>query len=367
MCPMAKDYYDILGVSREAQKEEIKKAFRKLAHQYHPDKQGGDEARFKEVNEAYAVLSDDKRRAEYDRYGKTFGDAGGGGQHAGGFDFSGFDFSDFAQGGFGGQQVDFDLGTIFGDMFGGGRSGARTPRGRDISVDMELSFKESVFGVTRKVVLTKMSACEECKGSGARVGTKPVTCRTCSGAGKIHETRRTMFGTFATARECAVCHGTGKIPEEKCGTCAGNGVVRKEEEIPIAIPVGVNSGEMVRLTGAGEMVPHGVPGDLYVKIHVKADPRFKKEGNDIVMTHSIKLTDAILGVTHDIETLDGLISVKIPEGISHGERLRVKGKGVPSGKAGARGDLYLVIHITIPTKLSRTAKKAIDVLREEGL
>ncbi len=361
---MSKDYYRILGVERGASKEEIKKAFHKLAHQYHPDKQGGDEQRFKEANEAYAVLSDDKKRAEYDTYGQTFGGGAGGHAH-GGQGFGGFDFSGFGQG-FGGQGVEFDLGDMFGDLFGGGRRG-RTPRGRDISIDIELSFKESVFGVERRVLLTKLSSCEECGGSGARKGTNLVSCGACNGAGKVHETRQTMFGTFSATRECTVCRGSGKVPEEKCGACAGHGVARREEEIPVAVPAGIDDGEMVRLTGAGEAIPGGVSGDLYVKIHVKRDPRFIKEGNDIVMRHSIKLTDAILGAKHELETLDGPLSIKIPEGVTHGERLRVKGKGVPSGRGNTRGDLYITLDIKIPTKLSKNARKAVDILREEGV
>ena len=360
---MSKDYYNILGVERNASKDEIKKAFRKLAHKYHPDKAEGDETKFKEAGEAYAVLSDDKKRAEYDAYGQTF--AGGGGPQGG---FGGFDFSDFArQGGFGGQGVEFDLGDIFGEFFGGGGR-TRTKRGRDISIDIELSFKESVFGVERKVLLQKMSECDECSGRGARPGTELVTCSACNGAGKVHETKQTMLGVFSTTRACEVCHGTGEVPKEKCGTCAGQGVVRRQEEIPIVVPPGIESGEMVRLTGAGEAVPGGVPGDLYVKVHVKADSRFKKEGADIVMTHHVKLTDAILGAKHDIETLDGPLSVKIPAGVSHGERLRVKGKGVPYDSSGSsRGDLYIKIDIKLPAKLSRKAKKLVEALREEGV
>jgi molecular chaperone DnaJ len=358
---MSKDYYNILGVERNASKDEIKKAFRKLAHQYHPDKQGGDEQRFKEAGEAYSVLSDDKKRAEYDAYGQTFT---GGGPSSGAGDFGGFDFSGFGGHGFGGQGVEFDLGDMFGEFFGGGRS--RTPRGRDISIDIEISFKESVFGVERRVLIAKMSTCDECGGTGAQKGTEMMTCSACSGAGKVHETRQTMLGVFSTTRACTVCNGTGKVPREKCGGCAGHGVRRREEEIPVAVPAGIENGEMVRLTGAGEAIPNGVAGDLYVKIHVKHDTRFKKEGSDIVMTHSIKISDAVLGAKHEIETLDGPLTLKIPEGVSHGERLRVKGKGVPMGRS-SRGDLYIKIDIKIPSKLSKTAKKAFETLRAEGV
>ena len=362
---MAKDYYKILGVERTASKDDIKKAFRKLAHQHHPDKQGGDEQRFKEIGEAYSVLSDDKKRAEYDTYGQTF-TGGGPGQGAGGFDFNGFDFSNFARSGFGQQGgVEFDLGDLFGDFFGGGTR-QRQQRGRDISIDIELSFKESVFGVERRVLLAKVGTCATCAGTGAKKGTETITCTTCNGAGKIHETRHTMFGAFATSHPCTACRGAGKVPREKCDTCGGHGVLRREEEVVIAIPAGIEHGEMVRLTGGGEATPGGVPGDLYVKVHVKADKRYRKEGSDIVMPLAIKLSTALLGDSIELETLEGPMTLKIPAGITAGERLRIKGKGVASRRA-SRGDLYVEISISIPTKLSKKAKEAIEQLRSEGL
>lgn len=363
----AKDYYSILGVDKQASKDEIKKAFRKLAHKYHPDKSGGDEQKFKEIGEAYATLSDDKRRAEYDAYGRTFGSGGSPGQ---GGSSQGWDFSQFSQGfgGFGGAPfgangVEFDLGDIFGDFFGGGR---QARRGRDISIDVELSFKESIFGVTREVLLMKTGVCKECAGGGAKKGTKLSTCTTCNGAGKVHETRQTMLGTFATTRLCATCHGAGKIPETPCTACKGQGVVRQEEALRIAVPAGIEDGEMIRMPGAGEAVSHGAQGDLYVKVHVKQDARFRREGHNIVMPFSIKLTDALLGAVYTVETLDGPLSVTIPQGITHGERLRVKGKGVPQ-RGGARGDLYISMDIQVPNKLSRKAKQAAEALREEGI
>ena len=356
-----KDYYSILGVDKNASKADIKKAFRTLAHKYHPDKKSGDEARFKEIGEAYSVLSDEKKRAEYDAYGRTFAGAGAGGGQP-----FGFDFSNFSQGfGGGGQQhVEFDLGDIFGDFFGG--RGSRERRGRDISIDIELTFKEAVFGIERRVLITKVGTCDECSGTGARKGTKQASCGTCNGSGKVHEARQTMFGAFSTTRMCEVCHGTGSVPKEKCGTCAGVGVLRKQEEVVVAIPAGINNGEMIRLSGAGEAVPGGAAGDMYVKVHVKSDPHFKKEGYDLILPLSIKLTDALLGASKKIETLDGEITLKIPQGVSYGERLRIKGKGVPKG-AGARGDLYVKINIQIPGKLSKKASSAAEVLRDEGI
>lgn len=352
---MSKDYYNTLGIKKGASKDEVKKAFRKLAHKYHPDKNGGDDIKFKEVSEAYNVLSDEKKRNEYDTYGSTFG---GGGPQGG---FGGYDFSG-AQGGFNAQG--FDFGDIFGDIFGGG--GQQQKRGRDISIDIEVSFRDAVFGVERKVLLTKTSECAPCKGSGAKKGSEMETCKACNGNGQIHETKRSMLGTFTSARACDQCRGTGKIPKDKCVECKGIGVARKEEEITINIPANVNNGEMVRMTGAGETIPGGIAGDLYVKLHVQDDKNFTREGYNLRTSLSIKLTDALLGSEYKLETLDGTLSVKIPSGASPNEILRLKEKGIkmPNGK---RGDLLIKLNIKLPNKLSRKAKKMVEALREEGV
>lgn len=354
-----KDYYQILGVARNATTDDVKKAFRKLAHKYHPDKSSGNAEKFKEASEAYSVLSDEKKRAEYDSYGRTFS---GGGQNAqGGPDFGGFDFSSMGGEGF----QDFDLGDIFGEFFGGGTR-ERVPRGRDISVDIELPFSEGVFGTERRILLTKTALCDLCRGSGGKPGTEMVDCTTCNGKGKIHETKRSFLGTFTSVRVCATCAGTAKIPKEKCSRCKGFGVLRKEEEATVSIPPGITDGEMIRLGGAGEAVPHGVPGDLYVKIHVKRHPVFHKEGANLLMDLKVKLSDALLGSEYNVQTLDGNISVKIPEGVSVGEILRVRGKGVPLDK-GRRGDLLIKLHIQFPSRLSKKAKDAVRTLKEEGV
>lgn len=356
---MQKDYYSILGVEKGASKDEIKRAFRKLAHKYHPDKKGGDESKFKEVNEAYSILSDDKKRAEYDTYGQTFGDGGNPFGGAGGFDFSGFQG---AASGFNSA----DLGDIFGEFFGGGGRRSNVKRGRDISIDFEISFEESIFGAERKVLLNKTSTCEECDGTGAKKGTKMKKCQTCNGQGSVHETKKTFFGTFTSTAECSTCHGAGEVPKELCKKCSGIGVVKKEEEITIKIPAGIENGEMIRLSGMGEAVPRGITGDLYAKVHVSRHPVFRREGSNLVMDLNIKLTDAILGGEYTINTLDGKLKLKIPKGASFGEILRIKGKGVPIDSR-RRGDLLVHLNIKLPAKLSKKTEKLIKELREEGI
>ncbi len=356
---MAKDYYAILGVERQAGDEDIKKAFRKLAHKYHPDKKGGDELKFKEISEAYAVLSDKRKRQEYDSYGRVFSDGSG---PQGGFSgFQGFNGAGFDPS----QMEGFDLGDIFGDIFGGAR-GQRTRRGRDISIDLELDFKDSVFGVERKILVTKTSECTTCSGTGAKSNTDFETCTTCNGNGNIHETKRSILGTFDSVRQCDICHGRGKLPKEKCGDCAGIGVRKAEQEIRVSIPANINNGEMIRMSGAGEAIPGGVPGDLYVKLHVQPDPLFRKEGFNLQTDLKVKLTDALLGSEYTVKTLDGNIKVKIPSGAAPNEILRVKGKGVPINDS-KRGDLLIQLKIQLPKKLSRRAKKIVEQLKDEGI
>lgn len=358
-----KNYYDILGVTKSASEDDIKKAFRKLAHKYHPDKKGGDEQKFKEVSEAYAVLSDKKKRNEYDTYGRSFNGAAGGPQGG----FGGFDFSQFSgtQGfNFNGQQFEFDLGDIFGDAFGGGQRGRA--RGRDISIDIELTFKEAVFGVERRVLIAKMAVCDVCTGTGAQQGSKLKTCSACNGKGSIRETRNTMFGAFTSSRTCPTCHGKGQLPEQTCTACGGAGVRKRQEEIRLVIPAGVEDGEMVRMPGKGEAVAGGTPGDLYVKLHVKADPRFVREGNNLVTPLAVKLSDALLGGQFTVPTLDGDERVSVPQGVAHGQIVRVRGQGVPYGR-GSRGDLMVQVQIELPKKLSRAAKDLVEKLRAEGL
>ena len=360
---MSKDYYEILGVQKNATKDEIKKAFYKLAHKHHPDKKDGNEAKFKEVNEAYQVLSDDNKRAKYDQFGPQYANMGGGGyQGQGGFE--GFDFSGFQNGNMG---FDFgNLNDIFSDFFAGGMGRPQPRRGRDISTEIQISFADSVFGVNRKILITKTSSCLTCHGSGGKIGTKMETCKTCNGQGQIRETKRSFLGNISSTKICDYCLGVGKVPKEKCETCRGAGILRREEEISIAVPAGIRDGEMIRMTGMGEAVSQGTTGDLYTKITVAPHATFKRDGHDLVMNLNLKLSEALLGAKHKIETLDGIIEVTIPEGVGINETLRVRGKGVPHSK-GKRGDLLIKLNIKLPGKLSRKSREIIEELKKEGI
>jgi molecular chaperone DnaJ len=351
-----KDYYEVLGLKKGASRDEVKKAFRKLAAEHHPDKATGNEAKYKEITEAYAVLGDEKKKAEYDTYGHAFQGGGGGG---------GFNWADFGQG-FGGQggSFEFDLGDIFENFgFGGGK---RAARGRDISIDINLTFAESIFGTTRNVLITKNSACTHCDGSGAKKGTAMMTCETCNGNGKVRETRQSFMGTFQTVRECATCAGTGKIPKERCGFCAGAGIAKAEEDITIKVAAGIQNGEVIRMTSRGEAIPRGQSGDLYIKVQVESHPTIKRDGTTLYTKLPIKFTDALLGAEYQVETLDGAMTVSIPMGITHGELLRIKNKGVPID-ARTRGDFMVRVDIAFPKNLSKSAKKLVEELRKEGI
>lgn len=363
---MSKDYYNTLGVNKGASKDEIKKAFYKLAQKHHPDKKGGNEAKFKEANEAYQILSDDEKRARYDQFGTGYENINqGGGYQQGGF--GGFDFSGFQNG----ENTDFDFGNlndIFSDFFAGGMGGGRTQarRGRDISTEIQISFKDAIFGISRKILITKTSNCSTCGGKGAKPGSKMEICKKCNGQGSIREAKRTILGTISSTKLCEVCIGSGEVPKELCEKCNGRGVLRQEEEISLEIPAGIRDGEMIRMSGMGEAISKGTPGDLYIKINVASHPVFKREGHDLVMNLNIKLSDALLGTEYPIETLDGNINVKIPEGVTMNEILRVKGKGVPNPKT-KRGDLLIKLHIKLPNKLSRKERELVEQLKKEGI
>ena len=362
-----KDYYNTLGISKNASKNEIKKAFYKLAQKYHPDKKGGDEKKFKQVNEAYQVLSDDAKRSKYDQFGSSFDNMGQGyGANTGQSGFGGFDFSGFQN-----DSAEFDFGNlndIFSDFFTGGmgRSKTQARRGRDISTEIQISFSDAIFGINRKILITKISSCPTCNASGAKPDTRMETCKYCNGQGKIHEAKRTILGTISSTKICEECLGSGQVPKEKCETCKGKGVFRREKEISINIPAGIRDGEMIRMTGEGEAIAKGTPGDLYIKINVAIHPIFKREGNNLIMNLDLKLTDALLGTKYSIKTLDGNIEVKIPEGVSINEILRIKGHGVPISKS-KRGDLLIKLNIKLPRKLSHKSKEIIEQLKKEGI
>lgn len=368
---MANNYYEILGVEKNASADEIKKAYRKLAHKYHPDKGAGNEPKFKEVNEAYQVLSDKEKKSQYDQYGQTFEDAqrngqgypGGGFGGAGGpFGAGGFDFS-----GFGGQGgVEFDLGDIFGDLFGGQRQRQeRRTRGIDLEMPLTISFEEAVFGVKRSITLEKKDACKTCEGSGAKPGTKVVTCSVCHGQGQIRTQRRTIFGNVASSSICEKCEGSGQVPEDPCSTCKGSGIMRQEKTIEVQIPAGIDNGQRVRVTGEGELGYRGSkPGDLYLSIRVKPHKEFKRQNTDLFKDLPISFTQAALGTKIEVETLDGVIELKIPAGTQAGKILRVGGKGVPIINSSKRGDLFITVRVIIPHKLSKEENELLKKLAQ---
>lgn len=366
---MAKDYYNILGVSKGASGDEIKRAFRKKAHEYHPDKGSGNAEKFKEVNQAYQVLSDSQKRQQYDQYGQTFDEAarnGGGGfnYQTGGNPFGGFDF-----GGFGGQNgVEFDLGDIFGDMFGGrSERQSRRSRGIDLEMGINISFEEAVFGVEKTLTLEKQDACKTCGGSGAAPGSKVVTCPKCHGQGQIRTQRRTIFGMVASSAACDRCEGMGKIPEVACKTCSGSGVLRQEKTIAVKIPAGIDNGQRIRVAGEGEAGYRGSsPGDLYLAVKVSSSKEFERDGFTLLKELPISFTQAALGAKIILKTLDGDIELKIPAGTQSGTVLKVKNRGVPHiNNPSSRGDLLITARVVTPGKLSKKEKELLKTLAGE--
>jgi len=349
---MAKrDYYEILGVSRNASTEDIKKAYRKKARQYHPDANPDDpnaEAKFKELSEAYVVLSDPEKRSNYD----NFGHAGVDGQGFGGF--GGF------QGGFG----DFGgLGDIFEMFFGSGtRRRAGPERGADIRVDLEITLKEAAFGLEREVKVPRVEECSTCGGSGAAAGSRPVACPACGGKGQVQYAQNTPFGRIIQTRTCERCRGAGKFIEKPCPTCRGSGQVRKTRQIKVKVPAGVDSGSRLRVAGEGEAGIRGGPrGDLYVYIHVKPHKIFKRENDDLICEINITFVQAALGDEVEVPTLEGSAKIKIPEGTQSGTIFRMKGKGIPNVSGYGRGDQHVVARVVTPVRLSEKQK---TILRE---
>lgn len=362
-----KNYYEVLGVSKDASKDEIKKAYRKLAHKYHPDKKGGDEKKFKEVNEAYQVLNNDKKRAEYDAYGRVFSGAGA---EAGASGYSGDDFwqqfSGFARGD---SVGGWDVRDIFDDVFGfsvSSRSRSKRRRGSDISIEISVSFEDAIFGTKRKVLLRKAVYCPACKGSGAQEGSALKECPACRGSGTVRDSKKSLWGMISVLTECKTCAGRGQIPEKKCKDCKGEGVLYREEEVEIAVPAGIQNGEVLRLEGAGAALSGGVAGDLYVRVQVMPHKTFTRRGLDLLTSIDISYSQAVLGDEQVIEALQGKkLKIKIPAGVESGEMLRLRGKGVYLN--GMRGDILIKVNIKTPKKLSRKAKKLVEELRKEEL
>lgn len=366
-----KDYYQTLGVSRDASSEEIKKAYRKLAHKYHPDK-GGDEKKFKEINEAYQVLSDKTKRAQYDKFGRVFE----GGPGAGGFS-GGFDFRSRQQGGAGeGIGFDFgdigDIGDIFEEVFGfGGKEEKRKDlrRGRDIRIDVELSLEDVVSGKEKEIGLYKYIVCSRCHGTGGEPGTKVKECFSCRGTGQVQQIKRTIFGSFTRSVTCPECGGEGYIPEKPCNVCKGEGRIKGMENIKIFIPAGVDTNQIIRVKGKGNAGRRGgKPGDLYIRIFVKPHSTFKRKGDDLYIKVPISFSQAVLGDEIEVQTLEGKkILLKIPSGTESGKILRISGKGIPHFSGFGKGDLYIELEIKTPRRLTKKQKELLKELRKEGI
>lgn len=346
-----RDYYEILGVNKDASADEIKKAFRRAAIEHHPDR-GGDETKFKEVNEAYEVLKDTDKRKRYDQ----FGHAGVGGAGAGGDPFAGF-------GGFGqGQNINFDfgdlgLGDIFSSFFGGGFGGGggqrRQARGRDVETSVEISFEEAVFGTEADLNLTLEDTCEHCKGTTVEPGHELKTCDQCQGSGQIINVTRTIFGNIQQASVCPKCKGTGKIPEKVCSACHGKGTQAKKQDVALKIPAGIDDGATIRLREHGEAVANGPKGDLYVNIRVKSHKKFTREGDLILSEEHVGMVEAALGTEIDVDTVDGPVRMKVPAGTQSGADFKLSSHGVPHLKGNSRGAHIVTVIVDTPTKLTR--------------
>ncbi len=353
-----RDYYEVLGVSKTATQDELKKAYRKLARKYHPDlnKDNPEAAeKFKECNEAYSVLSDEQKRAQYDQFGpEAFENGGmGGGPGAGGF--GGF-------GGFGGSGMEDIFDMFFGGQGRGGRSNNAGPqRGADLRFDMEITFEEAAFGVEKEISLKRAERCEHCHGEGAEPGSKVETCPECHGSGYVRFTQNTMFGQMVNERPCSRCHGEGKIISNPCKECGGSGTVKKTKKLKVKIPAGVDNGSRLRVGGEGEAGLKGGPsGDLYVYLYVKPHKFFERDGTTVLCEVPINIVQATLGAEIKVPTLDGQVTMKVPEGTQPGKVMRLKGKGIPSLRGGGRGDQLVRMKVVVPTKLTDKQKDALQ-------
>lgn len=359
---MGKDYYKILGVEKNAPPDDLKKAYRRLAHQYHPDKQGGDEAKFKEINEAYQVLGDEKKRAQYDQFGSTFEQAQAGGGFSG---FEGFrDFSGFANG----FNVNIDdFGDIFGGLgemfgFGGRKAKERARRGRDLELSLRIDFSEAVFGAEREINLKKLVACDICGGTGVDPKSAVETCRECGGKGTVIKMQRTILGQMKVEMTCGACQGEGKKYARSCAHCR-EGAREETVSLKVKIPAGVDDGQIIKLSGQGEAGRKGAPaGDLYLKIKVNPDRRFRREGDNIFSRLSIGFRQAALGDKIEVETVDGAVNLKIPAGTQSGTVFKLSGRGVPHISGRGRGDHLAEVVVKTPTNLTRQQKKILEEL-----
>jgi molecular chaperone DnaJ len=351
-----RDYYEVLGVKKDASPDEIKKAFRRAAVQHHPDKEGGDETKFKEVNEAYDVLKDSQKRQRYDQFGHAgVGGSSGGG---GGNPFEGF-------GGFNGQNVNFDfgegLGDIFSQFFGGGGNRRQAPqRGRDVEVSLQLTFEEAIFGLEHTIELDLDSECSHCKGTTVEPGHDMKTCPVCKGAGQQTRVMNTMFGPIQQAVTCEECQGRGKVPEKVCTVCRGKGTERRKQAVKLKIPAGIDDGATIRLTGHGEAIGQGETGDLYVHIRVKADKHFTREGDIILSEEHVSMIDAALGTEIDVRTVDGTVTMKVPAGTQSGTDFKLSNHGVPHMRSDRRGPHIVTLVVDTPTKLSKKQRSFLE-------
>jgi molecular chaperone DnaJ len=361
---MAKrDYYEILGIGKSASADEIKKAFRRLAVQYHPDKQGGDEAKFKEVNEAYEVLKDESKRKRYDQFGHAGVGSTGAGEGFGGF--NGFR-------GPNGQEVHFDfgdlgLGDIFSSFFGGGPQAGqrRQARGRDIETRVEVSFEQAIFGTEVDLQLNVEDTCDHCKGTTVEPGHELMTCDQCKGSGQVVNVTRTVFGNIQQATICPRCKGRGKVPEKMCSVCHGKGTRAKKQQIRLKVPAGVDDGATIRLREHGEAVANGPKGDLYVNLRVKPHKKFTREGDLVLSEEHVSMADAALGTEIEVETVDGLVRMKVPAGTQSGSDFKLAGHGVPHLKSETRGAHIVTVVVDTPVKLSKRQQELLEAFRQE--
>lgn len=359
-----RDYYEILGVTKTASDDEIKKSYRKLAVQHHPDKEGGDEEKFKEISEAYEVLKDKQKRQRYDQ----FGHAGVGGASSGdGGQYGGFDFNGF---GGQGQNINFDfgggLGDIFGQFFGGGFGGQQSggpTRGRDVETSITLNFEEAIFGKETKLSLNIEDTCPHCKGTTAEPGYSLKTCDDCKGAGYRIRTMNSMFGPIQQQVQCSTCHGKGQVPEKICTVCKGSGVQRNQRDLSVKIPAGIDDGATIRLREQGEAIANGAKGDLYLHIRVKPHKKFTREGDLILSEEHIGMVDAALGTEIDIETVDGTVTMKVPAGTQSGTDFKLSNHGVPHMNRDSRGAHIVSVIVDTPTRLSKRQKELLEELK----